>query len=260
MSTYQKYPYSIPTFTISTPASSDLVNSDGEYVYLGFEDEDGNFVGNNSISSTTSLIMSPNTGGSIITYSTDTTKTASRIHYSFSQNTSNTYTISYNNTDLFKIVTHSTSATKTYNIYLSLINLKDVSSSDNISYICIFKSNVGNFHVTDINRFELMPVSVYNNYIFFGYSSDYTMIYDTYNDMNLTYKSGTNFSKSTYGNCYIVDITNEKVYIDTNGYTTESITYTSTYYIFRYDAGYMQYVSSFNIYNDNNIYTLTVTT
>lgn len=259
MSTYQKYPYSMPTFTINVPASSDLTDSDGKYVYLGFEDEDGNFDGNNSISNT-ALTMSPNSGGSIMAYSTDTTKTASKIHYSFSTNTSNTYTISYNNTDLFRIAARGTSTTKTYNVYLSLINLKQVSSSNDISYICIFKSNLGNFQVTDINRFNLMQTTVYNNYVFFGYSPDYRIIYNQYNDMSLTYKSGTNFSKSTYGNCYVIDITNENVYIDKNGYSTENITYTSTYYIYRYDEGYMQYVTSFNIYNDNNVYALTVTT
>lgn len=187
----------------------------------------GGFSGSNTLSNDT-LLTSSGDGCSVKIYYTNS-NTASTMMYSASQ--TGYYIISYNGKNLFRLNVIANTITNTYNLNLSLINLSTVSVSDNISYIAIFTKNIGNFNVQGTVIFHLIQVTVYNHYIFFCYSPNYILTYKRYTDSGITYKSGTNYSKSTYGNCYLVDITNEVEYTDTTGYNKESITYTNTYYI-----------------------------
>ena len=103
---YQKIKNENPTFTVNTgETNKKLQMPNGHQIYLGFEDVDKNFVGNNTKGNI--VLYSPDythaVNGLIVeAKNTDSTNTATEIYYT-TQQYEHKYQITYNNVNLFQL-------------------------------------------------------------------------------------------------------------------------------------------------------------
>lgn len=214
-------------------------------VYLGFEDTDGNFNGNNT---GTVTLTSDTTGCSatatkkLALIGTDGYNTASSIKFTLNKCTADrTITFSYNSLPVFKIKqTYNTpvsSPSLLYAVYVyGLINI----NSANDSFAWFAEGAPDSFVLSNINNYLSFTIDNFDNinksYLVFWYTNNF-YIFSTDLQVskiinNLTHYSG-NDNLSGYGSYYYITMNNTVNVYDNSKPTTKKISLLDTVYLYK---------------------------
>ena len=252
MATFQKYSISMPTFGVYQGTAGYLKDTAGNQIYLGFEDTDKNFIGNNNIHAITNLAVDKSDAGvSVYTDEKESTNTASKIKYMVNDTANTTYyTIAYNNKNLFRLSVGSHQTKVSCKVWLTLVDFSSVQFNDESLLVtfALFQNNYGNFNISrDTNRFDLLQATL-DDYscAIFCWTENYE-INSVYNAVDVKTSNGNvPFDLDRYKNCYIYTLNNEVAYNDTTGKVYGTLDFNSDYYIFYYESdGYMRYFDKY---------------
>lgn len=275
---YQKFANQNPTFTVNTNQTNQkLKMSNGMQIYLGFEDDNKKFVGNNTkgnIVLYSSDYTNAVNGLTVEAKNTDSTNTATEIYYT-TQNYEHLYQITYNNVNLFQL--NVIRSKQTYKLYMELVT-GYLSEDYSMSIFAIFNSSsLMTNKITRQQYSNLCTVSfnLYNKSVFLAYINDLIgdgniMTVGTYNQAiynnKLTYLlSSSNYDQSKYGNVYIYNLNNTEYIVnsDLNHNIKSQLQFGNKYSIYAINLNkdsdgnyYIHMFSSFEISNSSASYNI----